>query len=73
MSVTEIKSKIAAAAEQLDEAQALRLLDFAQALLTAAPSPHAAFLRHAGAIDAADLQLMRQSIDADSKVDSHEW
>jgi hypothetical protein len=73
MSVTEIKSKIAAAAEQLDETQALKLLEFAQALLTVMPSPHAAFLRHAGAIDAADLQLMQQSIDADSKIDNHEW
>ena len=73
MSVTEIKSKIAAAAEQLDEAQALQLLAFAKTLVTVAASPHAAFLRHAGAIDPADLQLMQHAIDTDSKIDSHEW
>ncbi|RZK15940.1 MAG: hypothetical protein EOO56_21685 [Hymenobacter sp.] len=73
MSVTEIKSKIAAAAEQLDEAQALQLLQFAQILATVASSPHAAFLRHAGAIVPADLQLMKHAIEADSKIDSHEW
>ncbi|HET9503453.1 MAG TPA: hypothetical protein VFO93_07925 [Hymenobacter sp.] len=73
MSTTEIKSKIAAAADQLDEARALQLLAFAQDLLKNTPSPHAAFLRHAGLIEPADLSLMQQAINADSKVDSHEW
>lgn len=73
MSVTEIKSKIAAAADQLDEARALQLLEFAQTLLTATPATHAAFLRHAGAIEPAELQLMQQAIAAGSKIDSHEW
>lgn len=72
MSVTEIKSKIAAAADQLDEARALLLLEFAQTLLITTPVPHAAFLRHAGAIEPAELRLMQQAIAADGKIDSHE-
>lgn len=39
MSVAEIKSKIAAATEQLDEARALQLLAFAQTLLVPEGTP----------------------------------
>ena len=62
MSVTEIKLKIAAAADQLDEARALQLLEFAQKLLHLKVTSGRDLLKHAGSIDEESARQMLEVV-----------
>ena len=73
MSVAEIKSKIAAATDQLDEAQALQLLAFAQTLLVPQGTPGLALLKYAGTISEETAQAMLATLEEGRQVDSNEW
>lgn len=73
MSVTEIKSKIAAAADQLDEARALQLLEFAQTLLQPQGTAGRELLKHAGSISEETAQQMLETLAESRQIDTHAW
>lgn len=73
MSVTEIKLKIAAAAEQLDEAQALQLLQFVQALLQPQGTPGRDLLPFVGSVSAETADQMLDALQESRQIDSHAW
>ncbi len=73
MSVAEIKSKIAAATEQLDEARALQLLAFAQTLLVPEGTPGHVLLKYAGTISEETAQIMLATLEESRQVDTNEW
>lgn len=73
MSVAEIKSKIAAATEQLDEARALQLLAFAQTLLVPEGTPGHALLPYVGTISEAAAQHMLDTLEEGRQIDASEW
>ena len=73
MSAAEIKSKIAAAAEQLDEARALQLLTYAHTLLQPQGTPGRDLLKYLGSIDSTTAQQMLETLRENRQVDDHAW
>ncbi|HEX8425550.1 hypothetical protein [Hymenobacter sp.] len=78
MSNSEIRLKLVEAVDNLTDEQGLKALAYVQGLLAQNPSAapglrHEAFLRHAGTIEASELQLIEKAIQEAHQIDHNEW